>query len=541
PNYEVIGVPYLVQITTLELVVLRDTIQAGEKWGYSNLDQKNQLEDLRKLITKRTNLVYQAFQKGLNDVYGAAQKTNNYKDWNEFYQYISDSTTLYLDIVAMWPTFDPITYSMESDIDLTRTIISPIIHAFPSDPYSFHVNLVDQIALNNYSPRYVGDLSQIQLSQYSGNQYEDYVNGVKQTFQNSNNSPITFSADGSQYTVDPIDVSNTNPVIATSLTNKLYNKIRAASFTATFLDGTSKEIDFVPWLAASGKVYYAYQKAPDDHKIAYIIPMSSYIYTDYVNVYSPLTTFAANIIGNPDSITNKVPIRGISAEKYSSVSGPGSFYVEPEWINGSKSLRISPQGTVTYNVTNITKQKYQVRIRYATNGNADTSFWIDIFNDIFNLNQKNYDLINKTFTFPAPTEDQMLYQGRNGKYVLQTLGDPIELPSGKQVIEIINMGSQDLILDRIEFVPVIDFNENIKLDLQTFHFTTPEDLEKITNQVNQLFTSSSQTELVETVTDYEIDQVVMKVDGLSDDVFGVEKKALRRLVNQAKQISKARN
>ncbi|WP_164727840.1 insecticidal delta-endotoxin Cry8Ea1 family protein [Bacillus thuringiensis] len=72
-------------------------------------------------------------------------------------------------------------------------------------------------------------------------------------------------------------------------------------------------------------------------------------------------------------------------------------------------------------------------------------------------------------------------------------------------------------------------------------FETPEDLELITNQVNSLFTSSLQTELVNTVTDYGIDQVVMKVDALSDDVFGVEKKALRKLVNQAKQLSKARN
>ncbi|CDN39777.1 insecticidal delta-endotoxin Cry8Ea1 family protein, partial [Bacillus thuringiensis] len=72
-------------------------------------------------------------------------------------------------------------------------------------------------------------------------------------------------------------------------------------------------------------------------------------------------------------------------------------------------------------------------------------------------------------------------------------------------------------------------------------FTTPEDLEKITNQVNQLFTSSSQTELTPTVTDYGIDQMVLKVDALSDDVFGMEKKTLRKLVNQAKQLSKARN
>ncbi|WP_197378179.1 insecticidal delta-endotoxin Cry8Ea1 family protein, partial [Bacillus thuringiensis] len=80
-----------------------------------------------------------------------------------------------------------------------------------------------------------------------------------------------------------------------------------------------------------------------------------------------------------------------------------------------------------------------------------------------------------------------------------------------------------------------------ELTNQPSQFTAPEDLEKITNQVNQLFSSSSQTELAHTVSDYKIDQVVLKVNALSDDVFGVEKKALRKLVNQAKQLSKTRN
>ena len=85
------------------------------------------------------------------------------------------------------------------------------------------------------------------------------------------------------------------------------------------------------------------------------------------------------------------------------------------------------------------------------------------------------------------------------------------------------------------------YKVNITIDNKSQSFTNPEDLEKITNQVNQLFTSSSQTELAKTATDYGIDQIALKVDALSDDVFGVEKKALRKLVNQAKQLSKARN
>ncbi|HDR8449115.1 TPA: hypothetical protein QC311_002251 [Bacillus cereus] len=71
--------------------------------------------------------------------------------------------------------------------------------------------------------------------------------------------------------------------------------------------------------------------------------------------------------------------------------------------------------------------------------------------------------------------------------------------------------------------------------------TEQKDLEQITTQVNKLFASNSNDSLATTVNDYWIDQVVKKVDALSDETFGKEKKALRKLVNQAKQLSKKRN
>ncbi|WP_340135826.1 insecticidal delta-endotoxin Cry8Ea1 family protein [Bacillus cereus] len=73
------------------------------------------------------------------------------------------------------------------------------------------------------------------------------------------------------------------------------------------------------------------------------------------------------------------------------------------------------------------------------------------------------------------------------------------------------------------------------------NFTEEKDLSNITNQVNNLFASSAQDALATDISDYWIEQVVMKVDALSDEVFGKEKKALRKLVNQAKRLSKARN
>ncbi len=71
--------------------------------------------------------------------------------------------------------------------------------------------------------------------------------------------------------------------------------------------------------------------------------------------------------------------------------------------------------------------------------------------------------------------------------------------------------------------------------------TKQTDLNSITGQVNALFTFSTHDTLASDISDYQIDQVVLKVDALSDEVFGKEKKELRKVVNKAKQLSKVRN
>ncbi|MDA1775171.1 insecticidal delta-endotoxin Cry8Ea1 family protein [Bacillus cereus] len=73
------------------------------------------------------------------------------------------------------------------------------------------------------------------------------------------------------------------------------------------------------------------------------------------------------------------------------------------------------------------------------------------------------------------------------------------------------------------------------------YFVTLNDLQQITELVHELFDSRAYTALASTVSDYSIDQAAMKVGALSNKVFAIEKAALRKLVNKAKQLSKARN
>ncbi|EKS8368566.1 hypothetical protein QC456_000832 [Bacillus cereus] len=71
-------------------------------------------------------------------------------------------------------------------------------------------------------------------------------------------------------------------------------------------------------------------------------------------------------------------------------------------------------------------------------------------------------------------------------------------------------------------------------------FTKQEHLNQLSTLVNNLFSSGSSS-LSQGVSDYWIDQVLLKVNALSDTVFPTQKEQLRQRLAQAKQISKARN
>lgn len=72
-------------------------------------------------------------------------------------------------------------------------------------------------------------------------------------------------------------------------------------------------------------------------------------------------------------------------------------------------------------------------------------------------------------------------------------------------------------------------------------FDTLKDLEQITQQVHGLFTSSSHTDINPTVSSYQLDQILQKVNKLPSDIFSKERTALRKLLNTVKKFLRARN
>ncbi|MGE9850706.1 insecticidal delta-endotoxin Cry8Ea1 family protein [Bacillus sp. AF62] len=143
--------------------------------------------------------------------------------------------------------------------------------------------------------------------------------------------------------------------------------------------------------------------------------------------------------------------------------------------------------------------------------------------------------IDPTFLDSRPT-----YQFFNGENLVHeepntamwSHGQTITVPEGFTKVRLNDFSASDAL--KLSITGTININK------PTF-FALARDLTNITTQVNALFASGTQDALAKDVSDYEIEEVVLKVDALSDEVFGNEKKALRKLVNQAKRLSKARN
>ncbi|SFX41360.1 Calcineurin-like phosphoesterase [Thermoactinomyces sp. DSM 45891] len=79
----------------------------------------------------------------------------------------------------------------------------------------------------------------------------------------------------------------------------------------------------------------------------------------------------------------------------------------------------------------------------------------------------------------------------------------------------------------------------LKLNSST-SIETPEDVERITQQVHAIF-SSSYTKLTPATSSYQIHQLLMKINAISADLFGKEKAQLRKFIRRAIRLARERN
>ncbi|PEV15975.1 insecticidal delta-endotoxin Cry8Ea1 family protein [Bacillus cereus] len=611
-----VAIPHLTMMVTLQLMVLRDAILSDSSWNYTDDDKDTLLNGalgFRQILNTYSKWVFDTLTEELNTNYATFDTVDK---WNARNNFLTIVTLTSLDLVALWPTLDPELYPVNTDIDFTRTLKSPILQpVWNPNPF---------IVPNDFLS-YQGELSSMQFSnQYDTAGYSSVLSGIINRLDRSNYTTreLNYGYGRTVYGVNidkpPIPVKSTNPVIKTSLTNTSYNRIEASAFTATFADGSDDGLVVQGnYGAAWDHAYTASDTAPSQNKLNYFYTSTKDpLLWNFVNVYIPIDTPAGNIIGQPDD-TGKLSIKGFPAEKGFSDSGNLEYVNEP--LNGAAAVKLTNKQVFRLALVNQISQSYAIRIRYASNATA---------NNWFHLYTPSGSPINGHLIFPATNTDAtMSVQGENGRYGLVTATESVTIPAGGAEIIIENLNQTDLFIDRIEFVPVptnyyfqvsanlqpfqeqdvwtgdgsagdyeiqsdlglsssrgmvlfyngddrvatgywqfdsrsestvptnfnrislISYASDSQLVVLDFHlkkqnnqkFEIEQDLQNITNQVNELFTSSTQDTLVSDVSDYWIDQVVMKIDVLSDEVFGKEKTELRKRANKAKQLSKTRN
>ncbi|MEX5522636.1 insecticidal delta-endotoxin Cry8Ea1 family protein [Bacillus cereus] len=539
--------PMYTTAATLNLILHQGYIQFAERWKSVNYDESfiNQTKaDLQHRIQDYSTTVSTTFEK-----FKPTLNPSNKESVNKYNRYVRSMTLQSLDIAATWPTLDNVNYPSNVDIQLdqTRLVFSDVAGPWEGND-NITSNIIDVLTPINTGigfqessdlRKFTYPRIELQSMQFHG-QYVNsksvehcYSDGLKLNYKNK-----TITAG-----VSNIDESNQNnkhnygPVINSPITDINVNSQNSQylDLNSVMVNGGQKVAGCSP-LSSNGNsnnaalpnqkinVIYSVQSNDKPEKHA-----DTYRKWGYMSSHIPYDLVPENVIGDidPDTKQPSLLLKGFPAEKG---YGDSIAYVS-EPLNGANAVKLTSYQVLKMEVTNQTTQKYRIRIRYATGGDTAASIWFHI------IGPSGNDLTNEGHNFSSVSSgNKMFVQGNNGKYVLNILTDSIELPSGQQTILIQNTNSQDLFLDRIEFISLPSTSTPTSTN-----FVEPESLEKIINQVNQLFSSSSQTELAHTVSDYKIDQVVLKVNALSDDVFGVEKKALRKLVNQAKQLSKARN
>ncbi|WP_353054861.1 insecticidal delta-endotoxin Cry8Ea1 family protein, partial [Bacillus thuringiensis] len=137
PSFRVLGfeVPLLVvfaQAANLHLQLLRDAVKFGEGWDLPSIEIENLYTRLTNRTREYTDHCVDTYNKGLDQAYTLQASPQNgglygaEEDWNKFNDFRRDMTIMVLDLIAVWPTYDPLLYTMPVTVELSRTIYTSV-------------------------------------------------------------------------------------------------------------------------------------------------------------------------------------------------------------------------------------------------------------------------------------------------------------------------------------------------------------------------------------------------------------------------------
>ncbi|HDX9614535.1 TPA: hypothetical protein ROY01_005730 [Bacillus toyonensis] len=533
------------QAANLHLSLLRDMVKFGSQWGMPSLTIEGKYQDLKKYIQEYTDHCVITYNQGLQKAksligtlnpkdYNKYPYLNPYSnggnahyygqvlDWNVMNDFRRDMTLMVLDLVVIWPTYDPRQYTNPNgvEIELSREVYSTAYGKVGESWENW------EVIENAYvrPPQLVSWLTNvaIYLKKYPANttntlkldQYDGVINTLKTT-----NSTSTWETGFSPLSKPEYRETRNVPGDYINGINMSLGMV-PCSLNLTTASSGNFDVGICRYGLAQSNIYYPPVTIPS-HRLSYVNAIDNN-FSGYYGQWG-LGTWGFGWLHNSLKTTNIIHatrsshIPAVKARILTNgatvIKGPGSTggaLVQLPAVSGDVQVRM--------NMTREVWKNYQVRIRYAASSNAQ------LFVGKWTGSWAATTTLNLAATYSGALTYNAFKYADVPFYI--TTGEP------EFSFELRNDSGGPIIIDRIEFIPI---EGNLE------EYEAKRNLEKARKAVNALFTNGTENALRIDVTDYDVDQVANLVGCMSNDIYPKEKMCLLDQVKLAKRLSQARN
>ncbi|WP_198090501.1 insecticidal delta-endotoxin Cry8Ea1 family protein [Bacillus wiedmannii] len=544
------ALPLFVQIVTLELTLLQHGAKYYDEWSrVANATSINEIDSfercynssecykqiLKENIQEYINYCTRTYNDGLSMIKNSSSVT-----WNIYNTYITEMTLTVLDIIAVFPNYDPDIYQIPVQSEITREIYTSTLtlnRDYSLDKLESDFTKRKSLylftylkSLHLYHTIQEEALRPSHLAGVSNNTAP--VNGMELVYGMYKPSDIT-SNDIKLYNNQPLEFIKSNlptklEVISApqdiDIHQMIFIKVNGESVISRFtnqMPGTIRNIIFnLP------EQKDPFGKSVPSHVLSYV-KISPQEYSGLIleghGVQASFGWSRADIDLN--NTIRKDKITQIPAVKASNISSDTQVIQGPGHTGGNL-IKLGNRLELSVTFEKRLARNYRIRIRYASKGVNSFSidgYWLAFKQVSTTATFTDPDLTNLKYeNFKYIEMDTKLYTGNIGEVGF----NPLYLENRTSSPDSI------LIIDKIEFIPLTQtVLDNIE----------KQNLEEAQKSVNNLFTTDTKNVLKTEAADYEINQAANIVECVSEEVYPKEKMILLDEVKYAKQSSQSRN
>ncbi|QWH75541.1 hypothetical protein EXW59_01385 (plasmid) [Bacillus mycoides] len=475
-------------------------------------------------IKEYTNYCIKTYNDGLTML-----KNQKNISWSIYNTYRREITLTVLDLVALFPNYDPDYYSRGVKSELTRIIytnansdtfrtMTQLEEALTLEPSLFF----SRISLNFFTRNFRDYLGYEDIFAFTANQVLfEYSNNSNQRIS----SPIygnyigtdilkNISFNMNSINMIKVDRHREYPTIIKNIKFFSNNTEISSYSTNSSLEPNYLKTDIfmIPKAESNHETY--------NHKLAYM-KTDNYITNIKENQERNFAFGWTYENVDYNNTIRKNIITSIPAVKAFQISSDSRIERGPGHTGGDLvRLQNSMQLQVTF-ASDMT-QTYKIRIRYASNLNLNVTL------QVANVTQRRQ--IVRTF-IGNKNSNNLLYEDFGYHEFSETLGPP-GVTTRTIILQSVANNLDQLFIDKIEFIPITQ---------QYLETSEKEKIKTIQQRINDVFLDPQHQSLQTKTTDYEIDQLASEIETLSDEWYPQEKMMLLNEIKHAKQLSLARN